>query len=111
MNNQKSDHAQIFARLRAAQIAAEEHQNATVLALICKTQEVANALVRNGFVLDRIAIGRQYGSVFVKHSPACDGLVAGACRIDSRGTVMATVVNGVQVQWFIPKKLPERFTA
>lgn len=103
MSEQQIDRELIFARLHAAKTAADMRQNAGVLARIATAKVVASALADLGFVLERVVVGRLNPQVWVEHTPACDRLAAGAYRIDTRGTVMATTIDGVQVHWLIPK--------
>lgn len=64
-------------------------------------QRAAESLAHKGFYLAGFEIGPRNPVIWVEHTDACNSLPAGICTLLPGGdAVMASSIDGVQVQWF-----------
>lgn len=74
--------------------------NAHMLDRLRAAQAAAESLARKGFVIASIEIGARNPVVWVEHTSACDALQGALIMRCATCSVVATVIDGAQVQWY-----------
>jgi len=75
--------------------------NAQVLDRLRAVQTAAESLSRKGFVLAGIELGPRNPVVWVEHTRECDALFGASIMRCPTCSVVAAVLDGVQVQWSV----------
>jgi hypothetical protein len=87
--------------MSAQQVSETSIHNAHLLDRLRAATLAAQELSRKGFVLAGVDIGARNPVVWVEHTRACESLPAGALLTNPYGTVMASAIEGAQVQWMV----------
>jgi hypothetical protein len=81
------------------QVSEASIRNGQMLDRLRAAQAAAESLTRKGFVLASIEVGARNPVVWVEHTRACDGLQGALIMRCATCSIVATVIDGVQVQW------------